>query len=83
MQQSKCSSLLLSRNIYIYIFFIIIIKKNPRILYHYFQFDPFDKFDPTYSKINERFGMDLDFSNINGMVCDRFLKCNRVGQFSM
>ena len=27
--------------------------------------------------------MDLDFSNINGMVCDRFLKCNRVGQFSM
>ena len=27
--------------------------------------------------------MDLDFSNINGIVCDRFLKCNRVGQFSM
>ena len=25
--------------------------------------------------------MDLDFSNINGMVCDRFLKCNRVGQY--
>ena len=80
MQQSKCSSLLLSRNIYI---FYNNNNKNPRILYHYFQFDPFDKFDPTYSKINERFGMDLDFSNINGMVCDRFLKCNRVGQFSM
>ena len=80
MQQSKCSSLLLSRNIYI---FYNNNKKNLRILYHYFQFEPFDKFDPTYSKINERFGMDLDFSNINGMVCDRFLKCNRVGQFSM